>query len=61
MKPMRLTSAHGIPVGADWLYELKYDGFRAILIWEKDAIHLESRAGKRLNKQFPEVIEQCGN
>lgn len=59
MNPMRLTSAHDIPVGADWLYELKYDGFRAILIWEKDAIHLESRAGKRLNKQFPEVIDQC--
>lgn len=59
MKPMRLTSAHDIPVGADWLYELKYDGFRAILIWEKDTIHLESRAGKRLNEQFPEVIDQC--
>lgn len=59
MKPMRLTSAHDIPVGADWLYELKYDGFRAILILEKDTIHLESRAGKRLNEQFPEVIDQC--
>ncbi|PCK21360.1 DNA ligase D [Bacillus pumilus] len=59
MKPMRLTSAHDIPVGADWLYELKYDGFRTILVWEEDEIHLESRAGKRLNDQFPEVIDQC--
>ncbi|MBD3858353.1 DNA ligase D [Bacillus sp. 28A-2] len=60
MKPMRLTSAHDIPAGADWLYELKYDGFRAILLWEEDdEIHLESRAGKRLNEQFPEVIDQC--
>ncbi|MGX9289882.1 DNA ligase D [Bacillus sp. A015] len=59
MKPMRLTSAHDIPAGADWLYELKYDGFRTILVWEEDEIHLESRAGKRLNEQFPEVIDQC--
>lgn len=56
---MRLTSAHDIPIGTDWLYELKYDGFRTILVWEKEEIHLESRAGKRLNEQFPEVIDQC--
>lgn len=56
---MRLTPAHDIPAGADWVYELKYDGFRAILVWEEDEIRLESRTGKRLNKQFPEVMEQC--
>ncbi|QRF33931.1 DNA ligase D [Bacillus safensis] len=59
MKPMRLTPAHDIPAGVDWVYELKYDGFRAILVWEEDEIRLESRTGKRLNEQFPEVIEQC--
>lgn len=56
---MRLTPAHDIPAGADWVYELKYDGFRAILVWEEDEIRLESRTGKRLNKQFPEVMDQC--
>lgn len=56
---MRLTPAHDIPAGADWVYELKYDGFRAILVWEEDGIRLESRTGKRLNKQFPEVMDQC--
>lgn len=56
---MRLTPAHDIPAGVDWVYELKYDGFRAILVWEEDEIRLESRTGKRLNEQFPEVIEQC--
>lgn len=59
MKPMRLTPAHDIPAGADWVYELKYDGFRAILVWEEDEIRLESRTGKQLNEQFPEVMEQC--
>lgn len=59
MKPMRLTPAHDIPTGADWVYELKYDGFRAILVWEEDEIRLESRTGKQLNEQFPEVMDQC--
>ncbi|WP_144491254.1 MULTISPECIES: DNA ligase D [Bacillus] len=59
MKPMRLTPAHDIPAGADWVYELKYDGFRAILVWEEDEIRLESRTGKQLNEQFPEVMDQC--
>ncbi|MFB8734694.1 hypothetical protein ACEQPO_14645 [Bacillus sp. SL00103] len=53
MKPMRLTVAHDVPTGADWVYELKYDGFRVILTWDQNKIHLESRAGKRLNEQFP--------
>lgn len=56
---MRLTPAHDIPAGADWVYELKYDGFRAILVWEEDEIRLESRTGKQLNEQFPEVMDQC--
>ncbi|MCY7736917.1 DNA ligase D [Bacillus safensis] len=59
MKPMRLTPAHDIPAGADWVYELKYDGFRAIFVWEEDEIRLESRTGKQLNEQFPEVMDQC--
>lgn len=59
MKPMRLTPAHDIPTGADWVYELKYDGFRAIFVWEEDEIRLESRTGKQLNEQFPEVMDQC--
>ncbi|MCY7710013.1 DNA ligase D [Bacillus safensis] len=59
MKPMRLTPAHDIPAGADWVYELKYDGFRAILVWEEDEIRLESRTGKQLNEQFPKVMDQC--
>ncbi|MFS0654856.1 DNA ligase D [Bacillus sp. 179-C3.3 HS] len=59
MKPMRLTYSDEMPIGRDWLYELKYDGFRTILMWEKDEIRLESRAGKRLNEQFPEIIDQC--
>jgi len=45
-----------IPSGSDWVYETKYDGFRAILIISESSIDLMSRNEKSLNKQFPEII-----
>ena len=29
MKPMLLTSVEELPVGDEWIYEAKYDGYRA--------------------------------
>lgn len=50
-----------MPVGHDWIYETKFDGFRCILLWEKGMQHpvLKSRNGKILNEKFPEIIEFC--
>lgn len=58
LKPMLLTDATEIPVGKDWLYEPKYDGFRCILEWESEPI-LKSRNGKILNLMFPEIVNYC--
>ena len=57
MKPMLLTMSEEIPRGKDWAYEIKYDGFRAILQWTADGITLTSRNGKNLSDQFPEILE----
>ncbi|WP_252502604.1 DNA ligase D [Sporosarcina sp. Marseille-Q4943] len=59
MKPMLMMDAEEIPVGKDWIYETKYDGFRAILIWDEEGIRLFSRNEKVLNDIFPEIIEEC--
>lgn len=59
MKPMLMMDADEVPVGRDWLYETKYDGFRAILQWTKEGIQLFSRNEKYLNDIFPEIIEDC--
>ena len=59
MKPMLMMDADEVPVGEDWIYEAKYDGFRAILQWNKDGIHLFSRNENLLNDLFPEIIEDC--
>src|SRR5699024_10824060 len=53
-----IASTH-LPVGDEWVYEVKYDGFRCVLIWEIDHIQLLSRNNHNLTQQFPEVIRFC--
>ncbi|MED4204057.1 DNA ligase D [Neobacillus mesonae] len=55
MKPMLPTLTFDIPVRPGWVYEVKYDGFRAILDWDSNGIKLTSRNGKSLLPQFPEI------
>ncbi|MCC3358679.1 DNA ligase D [Bacillus sp. REN16] len=59
LKPMLPTLIFEAPTGPNWVYEIKYDGFRAMLHWEKNQIQLISRNGNLLNEQFPEIIKQC--
>jgi ATP-dependent DNA ligase len=44
-----------IPEGDDWLYEPKWDGFRAIVFKDGDSIHTQSRDLKPLDRYFPEL------
>lgn len=48
------TLAPAAPMGKDWKYETKYDGFRAILTIDHD-IKLFSRNGISLLGNFPEI------
>ncbi|MCM3767882.1 DNA ligase D [Neobacillus niacini] len=57
MKPMLPTLTFESPVQADWYYEVKYDGFRAILDWDENGIQLTSRNDKSLMPQFAEISE----
>ena len=45
------------PGGGNWLYELKFDGIRAIAIKDRKKVSLISRNGNKLDKRFPEVAE----
>ncbi|MCA1063004.1 DNA ligase D [Rossellomorea aquimaris] len=59
MKPMLPTLHEVLPDNGDWLYEVKYDGFRGILsILSHERISLQSRNGKELLPHFPEIDEQ---
>ncbi|MDP4105397.1 MAG: DNA ligase D [Bacillota bacterium] len=57
MKPMLPSLTFDSPEHSDWLYEVKYDGFRAIIDCDENGIHLTSRNEKSLLTQFPEVEE----
>ena len=49
----KLTDA--IPLGEGWLYEPKWDGFRAIVFRDGDEVFIQSRDLKPLDRYFPEL------
>ena len=53
--PMLAAIASHLPEGPDWLFELKWDGVRALCFLEKGAVRLLSRKGNRVEKQYPEL------
>jgi ATP-dependent DNA ligase len=46
-----------IPVGDNWIFEPKWDGFRALVFRDGDEIVLQSRDTKSLNRYFPELLD----
>ena len=59
MKYMKPVAEPELPVGPDWLYEIKYDGFRCMLEWSEKGIRLTSKNGKDLTANFPEITTAC--
>jgi ATP-dependent DNA ligase len=47
--------ADGIPAGDGWLFEPKWDGFRAIVFRDGDDMYIQSRDLKPLDRYFPEL------
>lgn len=54
--PMEAKQVDDLPVGDDWQYEPKWDGFRCIAFRNGDEIELQSKAGKPLARYFPDVV-----
>src|SRR5258707_15860713 len=52
---MMATRAAALPVGLDWSYEVKWDGYRAQAIKNGAAVSLASRNLKNITRQFPSV------
>ncbi len=46
-----------IPEGNNWIFEPKWDGFRALIFRDGDDIFLQSRDLKPLDRYFPELVE----
>ena len=54
---MEARSVEEIPVGDEWQYEPKWDGFRCIAFRDGDKIFLQSKAGQPLARYFPDVVD----
>jgi ATP-dependent DNA ligase len=46
-----------LPTGRTWIFEPKWDGFRALVFRDGDEILIQSRDEKSLNRYFPELLE----
>jgi ATP-dependent DNA ligase len=57
LPPMEATSVEEIPLGADWQYEPKWDGFRCLTFRDHGRIDLQAKSGRPLTRYFPELIE----
>jgi len=57
VEPMKAKLAADAPKGSGWLYEIKFDGFRALALRERDEARLLSRNNKDLGSKFPAVLE----
>src|SRR5437879_3210984 len=52
---MLLLPARALPEGANWAYELKLDGYRALAVKTDAKVHLRSRNNKDFNARYPAV------
>jgi ATP-dependent DNA ligase len=55
--PMLAKRVDELPAGKTWIFEPKWDGFRALVFRDGDEILIQSRDTKPLNRYFPELLE----
>jgi bifunctional non-homologous end joining protein LigD len=60
LEPMLATLGNAVPSGSEWLYEVKWDGYRALCFVEGGKVRMLSRRGTKLDKQFAAVAAALG-
>ena len=55
VSPMLASLATRPPSGDSWVYEVKWDGVRALCFVENSQLCILSRSGKRCDQQYPEL------
>jgi ATP-dependent DNA ligase len=57
LAPMEAKQVDEIPLGNEWQYEPKWDGFRCLAFRDGDDVFLQSKSGQPLARYFPEIVE----
>jgi ATP-dependent DNA ligase len=55
VEPMLAKLAEELPPGTGYLYEPKWDGFRAIVFRGRNDVYIQSRDSRPLDRYFPEL------
>jgi ATP-dependent DNA ligase len=55
--PMLAKRVEELPPGEEWIFEPKWDGFRALVFRDQDEVFIQSRDEKPLDRYFPELLE----
>jgi bifunctional non-homologous end joining protein LigD len=55
-EPMLATLVDTAPEGKDWLYEIKYDGYRALIAADRANVRVFTRSGLDWTGKFPQVV-----
>src|SRR5262244_2692331 len=55
--PMLAKRVSELPAEGEWIFEPKWDGFRALIFRDGDEIFIQSRDEKSLNRYFPELLD----
>ncbi|WP_134323240.1 ATP-dependent DNA ligase [Cumulibacter soli] len=56
LKPALAKPSKVLPTSGDWVFEPKWDGFRAIVHRNGPEIGIDSRSGTDLTRYFPELV-----
>jgi ATP-dependent DNA ligase len=57
LSPMEAHQVDEPPVGPEWQYEPKWDGFRCLVFRDGADVKLQSKSGRPLTRYFPELVE----
>jgi DNA ligase D-like protein (predicted ligase) len=59
IEPMYARLVNELPQGQEWLYEVKFDGYRCLAGRGSTGVTLWSRRGNLFTKQFPQIAQAC--
>ena len=56
VEPMAARLVEKLPEGAEWLYELKFDGYRALILKDGTEVRIISRNQKDSTRTYPTLV-----
>lgn len=55
LEPMKAAASENAPAGPNWIFEVKWDGVRALCYIEDGRLRMCSRSGMSYDRQYPEL------